>query len=216
MTPRLMGRLLKVGAFLTASLVLSGAAQDREAEAPSDATLVGTNTNLGSPAKSATIAQKAPEQKQLSKSLPSKAIREILKMVDAGVSKEVIKAYVETAPIAYDPSAADIIALKQKGIPDDVTMALLKRSTEVRLQNPQAAADQPAPASVVSRENHFYPGPEGYDYFQYYYLYPRTLASANERLGRYPAPYFSGYYGAFGPYSPRGLYFGNRRGLYAP
>ena len=161
MTPRLMGRLLKVGAFLTASLVLSGAAQDREVEAPSAAMPVGTNTNLSSPAKSASSAQKASEPETTVRSRPSKAIQEILKMVDAGVSKEVIKAYVETAPIAYDPSAADIIAFKQKEIPDDITMAMLKRSTEVRLQNPQAAAVQPAAASVVSRDNHFYPDPEG-------------------------------------------------------
>jgi hypothetical protein len=216
MTKRFIASLLKVTGWVTAFVFLSVVAQERAVEGPPAAISVCTKTNLNNSDKSPAIPSKAAEQKQQTKPLPATPIQEILKMLDAGVSKEVIKGYVESAPMNYNASAADIISLKQHGIPDDITLALLKRGTESRLQNSQATEVQPAPVSVVSRDNHFYPDPESYDYFQYYYLYPRTLASANERLGIYPAPYFSGSYGSFGPYSPRGLYFGNRRGVYAP
>jgi hypothetical protein len=206
MTPRLIGKLLKAGAFMTVSLVVCGAAQDREIELPSLAAPVGTNSN-----KSATIASNASEQKQPLKSLPTTPVQEILKMADAGISKEVIKVYVETAPLSYNPSAAEIIALKQHGIPDDITTAFLKRTAEVRPQNSQAKETRPPPASVVHHDNRSYLDPEGYDYFQYYYLYPRTLATAYERLGPYPSPYSPGYYGAFGPYYPYGHRFGSRQ-----
>ena len=44
--------------------------------------------------------------------------------------------------------------------------------------------------------------PEGYDYFRHYYLYPRTLASANQRLwSSYPSSVYPVY--SFGCWSPR-------------
>jgi len=53
-----------------------------------------------------------------------------------------------------------------------------------------------------------YLDPESYDYFQYYYLYPRTLASVNERI--YSSyPWVAGYPGyAYGYGAPWG--FGGR------
>src|SRR6266436_1159488 len=49
----------------------------------------------------------------------SAGLYEILKMADAKVDPEVIKAYIKNSPIAYDPSAAEIIALKEHGLPAD-------------------------------------------------------------------------------------------------
>src|ERR1019366_2934417 len=50
----------------------------------------------------------------------------ILKMVQAGVSKDVMKSYIETTPVAPHLSAADIVTLKEHGLPDELTVALMK------------------------------------------------------------------------------------------
>ena len=129
---------------------------------------------------------------------------EILKMLQAGVSKEVLKAYIETAQVA-PPNAADLVALKERGAPDELALALVKRGAELTAQANQASASNATPAKVTGtvsfdelvaafRRGRFNSGnldPESYDYFRYYYLYPRTLASANERL--YSSPTFPAY-----------------------
>jgi hypothetical protein len=141
------------------------------------------------------------------------SVDEILKMVQAGVSKDVMKAYIETAQVAPHLSAADIVTLKEHSVPDELTVALMKRWAVLAAQPKPAGASAEAPARVsgtitlnelaaVLRSSQLNPGqldPEGYDYFRYYYLFPRTLASANERiLSSYPAfpaygPCFPGY-----------------------
>jgi hypothetical protein len=123
-------------------------------------------------------------------------VDEILKLLQAGVSKEVMKAYIETTPVAFPLSAIDLVTLKEHGLPDELTVALIKRGAELTAQVNQASASNAAPAKVSGtaslnellaafrsgRLNSGYLDPEGYDYFRYYYLYPRTLASANQRL----------------------------------
>jgi hypothetical protein len=203
MIPHLSGRFLKLFAFVAASLVpcLAGLAQEPNPPSSTTAKVIGSSSS-----ESANPAE-AAHPKELQPPL-SKGVQDVLKMVDAGVSKEVIKAYVENARITGNPTSADMIALKQHGVPDDITIALLKRRSQGRSQN--AASDSapgvaPYPANLPNRA---YPDPESYDYFQYNYLYPRTLASMYERLGWYSAPYYSGYPGGFGPYAYR--YWGPR------
>ena len=139
------------------------------------------------------------------------SVDEILKMVQAGVSREVMKSYIETTPVAPHLSAADIVTLKEHGVPDEIMVALMKRGAELAAQAKPVGASAEVPARVsgtislnelaaVLRSSQLNPGqldPEGYDYFRYYYLFPRTLASANERiLSSYPA------FPAYGPCSP--------------
>ena len=140
-------------------------------------------------------------------------IAEVLNLLDAGVSKDVIKVYIESSPVAYYPSSAEIIALKKHGLPDDLTTALLNRSAQLRALASQAEAKAAPPqvAGVPGTPSPTRRSPparldtESYDYFQHYYLYPRTLAYANSRLSYYDgsygfyAPYFSG------PYCPAGF-----------
>jgi hypothetical protein len=147
-----------------------------------------------------------PDGKQLapanaSTAKPAAGVEQILQMVHAGVSKEVIKAYIESAPIAYELSAADIIALKNEGVPDELTTAIIKRGAELRTEVAQANAAQAARLGSPRRYGS-YRGldPEGYDYFQYYYLYPRTLAAANQRLYSSSSTFTP--YPAFGFYGP--------------
>jgi hypothetical protein len=136
-------------------------------------------------------------------------VTEVLKMLDAKVSNEVIKAYVEGSSGVWNPRAADIITLKQHGATDEITTALLKRGAEVKSQAVQIAADVAAAKQAAN------PGaridPESYEYFAQNYLYPRTLASVNQRLGYYVAPYPYGAYGGIGgiyPMAPYGQYYG--------
>jgi hypothetical protein len=133
----------------------------------------------------------------------SAGVNEVMQMIQAGVSTEVIKAYIESSSIPYKLTATDIITLKNRGVPDELTTAMLKRGAAPAAQVVQSPALNPAPPADAGGPR-YYGGldPEGYDYFQYYYLYPRTLAAANQRLF---APYPS--YSTFGSY-PYG-YFGS-------
>lgn len=142
---------------------------------------------MGNNAESSAKAETAPQvpgKTRNPKTPLSAGTQDLIRMAEAGVAKEVMKAYVENASVAFVPSAADMIQMKERGVPDEVTLALLKRSGEVRRQ--------PRPPGLPIRsQSTGQMDPEGYDYFQYHYLYPRTLASAYGRLNYYPGPYSS-------------------------
>lgn len=125
------------------------------------------------------------------KAAPSPGIAEILKMLDAGVSKDVVRTYVETTP-GGAPTPADLIALKDKGVSDEITMALLKRGSTpapAAVSGAPVAGNAPTKAIIINNSGYGRLNPESYDYFQYYYLYPRTLANVNQTLG-YNAAYY--------------------------
>ena len=122
-------------------------------------------------------------------------VDDILKMVHAGVSKEVIGAYIERVRIESPPTAAQIIALKENGLPDELTIVLVKRGlglvepasqsgTDSGLSNPKPPFRSFTDASQADSE--------GYDFWWYHYAYPRALASANETLFSSYAPFYRG------------------------
>jgi len=127
-------------------------------------------------------------------------------MNEAGVSKDVLKAFVETSPVDLSPTAADLIALKQRGVPDDITTALLKRCAQIQAQQSQPNL------RTGTMDFPFGPmDPESYSYFQYYYLYPRTLAYSYGRLAGYCPP---GY--CFGSFPGPGPFYSYPRGAVHP
>jgi hypothetical protein len=69
----------------------------------------------------------------------SAGIADILKMVDAKVDPEVIKTYINNSPTAYNPSATEIIALKDRGVGSEILTAMLQHGAEVRAQSMRAA-----------------------------------------------------------------------------
>jgi hypothetical protein len=206
------GKLWTSAILMSASLALARAADDRQLQSPSVATVAADATQTNATAV-------GPGRERLAEESPSSGVREILKMLDAGVSTEVVKAYVESAAISSKPTASDMILLKKRGVPDEITVALLKRSAGVS-PPVQQGNSQPVPNVVVlprapaNAAGSAYLDPESYEYFQYYYLYPRTLASAYDRLGLYPWvspwPYSAGYY-PHGPYFPGPGYYGFRQ-----
>src|SRR5262245_5498264 len=54
----------------------------------------------------------------------SAGVAEILKMVDAKVDPDVITAYVKNSSTAYNPTASEIIALRGRGVPNEVIVAM--------------------------------------------------------------------------------------------
>ncbi len=82
----------------------------------------------------------------------SPGITEIIKMLDAKVDAQVILAYIQNAPIPYNPDATELIALKKHGASTEMLTALLHRGDELRLQLAQAqsAANPPPTASAYN------------------------------------------------------------------
>jgi hypothetical protein len=180
---------------LIAVVLLAGLGELRAAAQSDQTTTTATNRNES--AKPAAVVDKTA---------PSSGVAEILKMLDAGVSKEVIKVYLENSTATYNLSSADIIALKERGVTDEITLVLLKRGSENKGQASTAVAasktPEPAPVQTVRIVNSGRLDPEGYDYFQHYYLQARTLAYTYQTLGYQPGPYGYGYYPSvgYGPY----------------
>jgi hypothetical protein len=156
----------------------------------------------------------------------SPGVADIVKMVDAKVDAEVIKTYIKNSPTAYNPSANEIIALKDRGVGPEILTAMLQRGAEVRVQSmqaAQAAASASAPQTYPSGVNPNAAVP-GYDYGtqpaypNYAYSYPANSYVYPSDAYAYPAygygyswPYFNcgwGYGGYTYPYYCGGLGLG--------
>ena len=193
MSSHLHGQLLSL---LTAACILGGVTMAQNAPKVS-ATDSPSAAKSSEPAPGQFPAAISPASDK-TQSAPSAGVSDILKMLEAGISKDVIKLYVETAAVPFHPTAADLILLKNRGVSDEITMAMLKRAGQPEASEksgPSSAAGSAQPR-VIIMPGYTGPDPESYVYFRYYYLHPRTLASVYQRLGFYGAPY------DYGPYQP--------------
>jgi hypothetical protein len=96
----------------------------------------------------------------------SASITEIIKLLDAKIEAPVILAYIQNSPIAYNPEATELIALKEHGASTETLVALLHHGDELRLQLAQAqnAANPPPVAPAYDYPPAAYPAyPYGYD-----------------------------------------------------
>ena len=136
---------------------------------------------------------------------------DIVKLSKAGVDESVILTYVSNSGVAYNPTAQDVIQLRELGVSSQITTALMQRGGEVRQAatveaqkqaqagTPAASPAQPAPvytppatyvapASTVTYIGYpSYPS-YGYSYAPTYY---------------YSYPYYPRYYGYYGGFYPR-------------
>lgn len=118
----------------------------------------------------------------------SGGIYDVLKLADAKVGDAVIIAYVEASPISYQPTAQEVVTLKEHGVSDNAIRAILNHGGEMRARQPMAAQQpvmpvSPAPsvAAAAPAYNYAYPSagytyPDygyygGYPYYSYYYPY---------------------------------------------
>jgi hypothetical protein len=140
----------------------------------------------------------------------SSGMDEILRMVDAKVNVDVMKAYIKNSSVAYNLSASEIITMKERGVPDEVVAALLQRGGELR-----AMAAQPTQAAPSTMPYPQAPYPQAPAYAQppaysqppdYGYDYGVTPYYAN-----YGYPYYSyGYpynYWWYNSWYPWGYYY---------
>jgi len=101
-------------------------------------------------------------------------------MMDAKVDPEVVKAYVGASMTAYNLNAAEIIALKERGISAEILTAMIQRGGELRgqgLRSGQPAMSQPVQPVAPGTATPYAPAP-AYDYSaqpvypSYTYSYP--------------------------------------------
>jgi len=207
-----------LGVLLSACMSFHAAAQDLKDGPKSPAIASASGVEHNDPAGMPVAQGKAEDRKPESSPGPvtqySAGVEEILSLMQAGVATDVIKAYIENSTVAYNLSAADLIALKKRAVPDELATAMIKRGAALRAEAQQAvrfAATRRANARTNARAYGL--DPESYDYFQYYYLYPRTLAAANQRFYSSDTgspglgPYGNGLYGppVFWPLPPSGF-----------
>ena len=151
-------------------------ADEKPPKAKSSTDKIATTTESDSAAKDATKAK--PHV------LP-KGIEEVVRMSEAGVSTEILTKYIEGSGIAYEPTGADIIVMKRRGVSDDVTVVLLARSSKIREQYEAARKKIAAPAVVRTLATDGELDPESYEFFWYHHAYPRALASSYQTLAPY-------------------------------
>ena len=126
-------------------------------------TLPAINTT---PAAAAAAKPNAASQPGGSAVRYSAGTAEILKMADAKVDSEVIKAFIKTSPTAYNLNAAEIIALKEHGLSPDIIMAIIQHGGELRAQAMragQSAANPPVEPPYPSTAIPYTEAP-AYDY----------------------------------------------------
>jgi len=184
------------GAKITMSLILGGAVWAGSASALS-------NDN---------VAPLGAQPQPVAAMRYSPGVQEVLKMVDAKVDADVLRAFIRNSPAAYSLSADDIISLKTKGVPDAVITDMIQHGAEVR--NRAASLSQATPGANAPQ---YAPPPAGgypasppeYDYgaedYGYPYAYPDYSAYPYYSFG-YPYAYnywWSSFgYPWYGYYSP--------------
>jgi len=134
---------------------------------------------------------------------------DIAKLSKAGVDESVILAYINNANVGYNPTAQDVIQLRELGVSAQITAALMQRGGEVRqaatveaqrqgqaatpVMAPRAAqptAEYAAPTYAAPVSTVTYIGYTGYTY-GYAGCYSPSY---------YSYPYYSRSYGCYGGY----------------
>jgi hypothetical protein len=123
-----------------------------------------------------------------------KYIEEVVQMSEAGMSPLVLTTFIENSGIAYEPTGADLLAMKKRGVPDEVMVVMLAKSAAIKAEYDAArkAASKriAAPAIVRSLSTDGELDPESYEFFWYHHAYPRALAGSYRTL----APYAQSFY----------------------
>jgi hypothetical protein len=150
-------------------------------------------------------------------------INEVVALAQSGVDQSVVLSFIKTSPGPFQPSADEIIRLRDAGISSDVITTMMQRGAELRDQAMAQAAQsqqtyaqsstsyaQPAPAQTQS-----WP-PQYVDptYYSSYYSAPSTVTYIGGSYG-YPYSYYypysySSYYYPYRYSYPRVGFYGPR------
>src|SRR5262245_30867084 len=63
----------------------------------------------------------------------------IARMAEANVGTRVILSFITNSQVAYNPTAGEILALKQRGVANEVVVALLERGAQMRVRIERSA-----------------------------------------------------------------------------
>ncbi|MBI3832426.1 MAG: hypothetical protein HY291_23075, partial [Planctomycetes bacterium] len=87
----------------------------------------------------------------LAASESTEGVPDIVKMAENGVGEDIMLAYIETAPSAYEPNVDEIIMLHDLGVSSKVISAMIEHGRIVRLQRAKApeGATLPPPTPAV-------------------------------------------------------------------
>ena len=90
----------------------------------------------------------------------SAGLADVLRLVKANVDTQVIKAFINHSPVAYNPSAQEIIVLKKFGVPDDLVETLLAHQpSRPQPMPPYEARSEPPPPESAPPAMPFGPPP---------------------------------------------------------
>lgn len=92
-----------------------------------------------------TQAQERTEQQPI-------ANKEIVEMVKAGLTAELIIAKIKTSPCQFDTSPSSLVSLKEAGVPDAVLLEMVQSPHGAQPIVEKLPAPGPAPAEPVARE----------------------------------------------------------------
>ena len=134
----------------------------------------------------------------------SPGMRDVQKLLDAKVDSSVIRAYISNSPTPFNPNASEIIALKQRGVPDEIITSLMQRGAEVRTQMAQAALQAGSGAMAPNA-----PAEYPYDYGNSTPYYPYDYSDSGYGYPYFGYPYNYWWYNSYYPWSFYSPFFFN-------
>ncbi|HEU0011748.1 MAG TPA: hypothetical protein VFT34_18170 [Verrucomicrobiae bacterium] len=167
---------------------------------------------LPPPAATATVEPNA----EAKTSRLSAGLDDIVKLTKAGIEEPVILSFIKCSEVAYQPTAQELIKLRELGVSGTVVTALLHRGEELRQRaaQPQKQQAQPAPAAEAPQAAPQVASPP--EPSRVYYASPAAYSVASPSVVYVPSYSYSYYpsYGYGGCYSPS--YYGGYYGGYYP
>ncbi len=123
---------------------------------------------------------------------------DVVKLAKSGVDESVVISFIKASPGPFQPSAEEIIKMRDDGVSSPVISAMLQRQAEVRTESLTAASQTAAQAPVITDS-----APQGYTASQAETAPPETppagyygdSGSSVTYVGGYPYPYYPYYSG---------------------
>ena len=134
----------------------------------------------------------------------SYGVADVLKLAQAQVGEDTIVAFVRNSGTSYNLSAAEIIHLKNQGVPDHVLTAMLEQSKVVETTARIAANAQAASVARAASSAKAYSAQSASTYAPASTVY--VVPSSSPSYDYYDYPYYDGYpyYGGYYGYGPPG------------
>ncbi len=125
--------------------------------------------DTNSPPQAEAPAEPVPATEGMASHLPA-PVRQVVKMVRAGVPSDVVKAYVDDSPSTFDLTPDGIIELQNSGIPGTVISGMLSHDKTLRDNTGRLPSPFSQPMFPSQPPPGPYPGgePAGSDYGTYY------------------------------------------------